>query len=93
MRVKRLSLICALAVSALMMSCLSQKVVHEHEITVPDINFPKFPELVRIINDDGSWILPKESVMALSVYYVQIQAAEKNYNLLKDFYENNSADK
>ena len=83
---KRLT-ICITALCLLMTSCLSDKVVTVEKTVVPYLSFPEFPRLKRTVNEDGSWIVPKESVDALTEYYIRIEETESNYKMLKELYE------
>lgn len=67
------------------MSCQSVKV--EYKYIVPDIDYPIFPEIERVVHKDGSWTIPKESADLLAEYYIRIQETEKNYKEIKENYE------
>lgn len=68
-----------------MTSCQSVRV--EYKYIVPDIEPPQFPILDRVVNEDGSWTITKESADALAVYYTEIQATEKTYKEIKRLLE------
>lgn len=81
-------LMLCIAVSCLLMtSCLSDNVVAVEKTVVPELVFPVFPKLKRTVNDDGSWLIPRESADALSEYYILIMNTENDYNELKRLYE------
>lgn len=78
-------MICALAACLPMTSCRS--VSETVRTVVPDITFPVFPALERTVNDDGSWVISRESVDLLAEYYIDIQKTEKNYREIKSLLE------
>lgn len=69
----------------LMTSCRSVQVVYKY--VVPDYNCPKFPALERIINEDGSWTIPKDSVDNLAEFYIKYSALETIIKHDKELYE------
>ena len=68
-----------------MTSCRSTKVV---KTRVPLLEFPEFPILERIVNEDKSWLIPKESTDALAEFYIHYEELKNNYTMLKELYEN-----
>ena len=69
----------------LMTSCQSVKVVYKY--VVPDYNCPKFPALERIINEDESWTIFKDSVDDLAEFYIKYSALEATIEHDKELYE------
>ena len=70
------------AILLLMTSCQSPRT----EYYVPEIEFPQFPELHRTIQEDGSWLVPKQDVDALAAYYLQIQTTQAVYEQKRRLY-------
>ena len=68
-----------------MTSCQSVRV--EYKYVVPDVEYPQFPIIDRVVNEDGSWTITKKSADALAVYYTEIQVTEKTYREIKRLLE------
>lgn len=71
-----------------MTSCRSTKVVTVEKTRIPLLEFPEFPIIERIVNEDKSWLIPKESTDALAEFYEHYEEVKKNYTMLKELYEN-----
>lgn len=70
-----------------MTSCQSAKVV-VIKTTIPYLDFPEFPPIHRVIQEDGSWLIDKASADRLAEYYEQITAVENTYKETKEMWEN-----
>ncbi len=68
-----------------LMSCITTE---KNNIVVPSITFPLFPELQEYEKMDNCVLVSNEWIIQLAEYKILIEETEKNYNEIKELYEN-----
>ncbi len=76
------------------MGCASVKTEYVEKPYLPELNFPKLPELYDDIrNQDDTVTVPGEWIIQMDEFRIYYEETEKNYNDLKALYESNSEQK
>lgn len=69
----------------LLTSCVTTKT--NEKVIVPEITFPIFPKLDDYCITDNGVIISNDYLIRLAEYKILIEETEKNYNQIKELYD------
>lgn len=81
--------IMAILLVMLSTACRSTEIVTVEKTRVPLLDFPEFPLADDMTdNKDGTVTVDSQWIVNLEEYHIRYEEVKKNYQMLKDLYEN-----